>query len=166
MATRRTWLWIVVAVLAAGLITVIVVAGAGIYFVSKRVHATRAAAPDALRSFDQVTATFGARRPLYEVSAAREPELTTPFTSLPTAPARATDLWVQAWDPDQERLVKLSLPLWLLRYGDRKMRVIRDEGGLPIRELQLDADELGRIGPAIVLDYRKPNGLRVLLWTE
>jgi hypothetical protein len=73
---------------------------------------------------------------------------------------------VQAWDPDEERLVKLSLPLWLLRYGDKKMRVLRDEGGVDLRELTIDANELSRIGPAIVLDYRRPNGLRVLLWTR
>jgi hypothetical protein len=166
MATRRTWIWIVVAVMATGLVAVIVVAGAGIYFVSKRVQSGSASAPEALKSFDEVTRSFREHRALYELTGSQEPQLTKPFSSIPTAPTRATDLWVQAWDPDDERLVKLSLPLWLLRYGDRKMRVLKDEGGLPLRELSLDADELSRIGPSIVLDYRRPNGLRVLLWTR
>src|SRR5262245_6733201 len=142
MATRRTWIWIVVAVMATGLVAVIVVAGAGIYFVSKRVQSASASAPEALKSFDEVTKTFREHRALYERTGSQEPQLTKPFSSIPTAPAKATDLWVQAWDPDDERLVKLSLPLWLLRYGDRKMRVLKDEGGLPLRELSLDADEL------------------------
>jgi hypothetical protein len=167
MATRRTWIWIVVAVMAAGLVAVIGIAGAGIYFVSKRVQSATATAPEAVRSFDEVTKSFrGNHRALYELSGSQEPQLTKPFSSIPTSPTKATDLWVQAWDPDDERLVKLSLPLWLLRYGDRKMRVLKDEGGFPLRELTLDADELSRIGPSIVLDYRRANGLRVLLWTR
>jgi hypothetical protein len=166
MATRRTWVWILVAVMVTGLVTVIGIAGAGIYFVSKRVQASRATPPEALRSFEQVTSSFEGRRALYEMTASHEPHLTAPLASLPTASTRANDLWVQAWDPEEERLVKLSLPLWLLRYGDKRMRVLRDEGGVDLRELTIDANELGRIGPAIVLDYRRPNGLRVLLWTQ
>jgi hypothetical protein len=166
MATRRTWVWIVVAVVGGLITCLIAVAGAGVYFVSQRVQASHTAPPDALKSFDEVTTSLAGRPALYELNAEREPQLTTPFASLPSAPVRATDLWVQAWDPEDERLVRLSLPLWLLRFGDKKMRVIRDEGGIALRELTLDVDELGRIGPTLVLDYRRPDGLRILLWTK
>ena len=30
----------------------------------------------------------------------------------------------------------------------------------------LDVDELGRIGPVLLLDYRNQDGVRVLLWTK
>lgn len=166
MATRRTWVWIVVAVMATALVAIIIVAGAGVYFVSQRVHSSQASAPEALESFDEVTSSFRGRRALYELTASHEPQLTKPFASIPSSPKKATDLMVQAWNPEDGRLVKLSLPLWLLRYGDKKMRVLRDEGGLALRELTLDSNELARIGPAIVLDYRKPSGIRILLWTE
>jgi len=73
---------------------------------------------------------------------------------------------VQAWNPEDERLVRLSLPFWLLRFTPDKMRTSRREGRFDMHELQLDIPELERIGPALVLDYRNQDGVRVLLWTE
>lgn len=166
MSTRRTWVWVLVAVIAGALVCLMTVAGASIYFVSKRVHAEPATAHEALQSFEHVTAPFLGRPPLYEIGVSSHPKLTAPLASLPTASTAATDLWVQAWDPNEGRLVTLSLPLWLLRFGDHKMRVLRDEGGVALRELSLDVDELGRIGPSIVLDYRRASGVRILLWTQ
>lgn len=163
---RRTWIWIIAAVAAIAVVTVVAVAGAGVYLVSKRVQAEHAVAPQALRAFEQITDRFPQGRPLFEVDSAHEPRLRMPFGDIPSGTLRSTNLWVQAWDPERERLVKLSLPLWILRYGNRRVHVLRDEGGLPLRDLQLDGDELARIGPAIVLDYRRPDGLRVLLWTQ
>lgn len=166
MATRRTWLWVVLAVVGGIVACLVVVAGAGIYFVSKRVHAAHTAPSEALQSFDEVTTTFTGRKALYEVNAADEPQLVVPLASLPTAAAPPTDLWVQAWNPEDERLVRLSIPLWLVRLGDQKMRVIRDEGGVHLRELTLDVNELRRVGPALLLDYRRQDGVRILLWTK
>ena len=53
----------------------------------------------------------------------------------------------------------------MLRVGHRKIDFLH-EGGLDVEELNLDADQLERIGPALVLDYRAPTGARVLIWTQ
>jgi hypothetical protein len=166
MTKRRTWLWIVLAVVGGVVLCLIVVAGVGVYLVSQRVHASRTGAPDALQSFEAVTTSFAGRKALYELNAAREPQLAVPLASLPTAVEPSSDLWVQAWNPDDERLVRFSIPLWLLRLGDQKMRVIRDEGGGDLRELTLDVAQLRRVGPALLLDYRRQDGVRILLWTR
>lgn len=166
MASRKTWIWIGVAVAGTGVLALLAVAGAGVYFVSRHVHTDASSPAEAFQSFDTVAATFAGRRPLYELDAQQKPQLTTPYTALPTSRLKATDLWVQAWDPDDQRLIRLSLPFWLLRFGDRKMRVMRDEGGFDFRELTLDVDELARIGPTLILDYRNQDGVRVLLWTK
>jgi hypothetical protein len=155
-----------VAVVAGVLVCLVTVAGAGIYFMSKRVHAERASPVEALSSFDQVTKAFETRQPLFELTSDHEPRLRIPLESLPTSATPATDLWVQAWNPEEQRLVRLSLPLWLLRFGDHKMRVFHGDGGVSLRDLSLDADELARVGSAIVLDYRRPSGVRILLWTK
>ena len=166
MATKKTWIWVAVGVGGTGVLALLAVAGAGLYFVSRHVHTAPSTPPEALRSFAAVAASFEGRRPLYEFDAQQKPHLVTPFASLPTASTPASDLMVQAWDPNDQKLIRLSLPLWLPRFGDRKMRVMRDGGGFDFRELTLDVDELGRIGSVLLLDYRNQDGVRVLLWTQ
>jgi hypothetical protein len=166
MAKRKTWLWIVGGVAATGLLGLIAVAGAGVYFVSRHVQAQDSTGPQALDAFERITADFANRRALYELDPQERPHLTTPLSSLPTSSTRPTSLMVQAWDPEQERLVRLSLPFWLLRLGPEQMRVSRREHGFDFHQLELDINELERIGPALVLDYRNQDGVRVLLWTK
>ena len=78
----------------------------------------------------------------------------------------ADTLYMLAWDPDQSRLVRVSLPFWLLRIGRHKVRVMREANGFDFQRLNLDVDELERIGPALVFDFRNQDGVRVLLWTQ
>jgi hypothetical protein len=166
MANRRTWLWIIGGVAASGLLGLIAIAGAGVYFVSRHVETQDSTGAQAVVAFDRVTADFASRRALYELDARERPQLTVPLAALPTSTATPTSLMVQAWDPEQERLVRLSLPFWLLRLGPEQMRVSRREHGFDFHQLELDIDELERIGPALVLDYRNQDGVRVLLWTK
>jgi hypothetical protein len=60
----------------------------------------------------------------------------------------------------------MSLPLWLLRLGHQHAVVAGDDGrGFDLERLDLDADELARIGPTLVFDLRNRDGVRVLVWT-
>jgi hypothetical protein len=166
MASKRTWIWVGVAVAGTGVLALMAVAGAGVYFVSTHVRSSGSTPAEALQSFSAVAVSFEGQRPLYELDARQKPHLTTPLASRPSSPTKATDLLVQVWDPDEQRLIHVSIPFWLLRFGDQKMRVLRDEAGFDFRELPLDVSELGRIGPALVFDYRNQDGMRVLLWTK
>lgn len=166
MAKRNTWLWIIGGVATTGLLALVGVAGAGVYFVSRHVQAQDTTGAGATDAFDRITTDFANRRALYELDAQERPRLTTALSALPTSSATPTSLMVQAWDPDEERLVRLSLPFWLLRLGPEKMRVSRREHGFDFHQLDLDINELQRIGPALVLDYRNQDGVRVLLWTK
>ena len=109
MASRRTW--IVVGVLGAGVAVLLVAAGGALYFVSQHVQTRRTTSADALRGFDEVRAAFGGQRPLYELDQQDEPRAVRPLRELPTAAKPPTNLWILAWDPQEERTVKLSLPL-------------------------------------------------------
>jgi hypothetical protein len=166
MAKRRTWLWIIGGVAATGLVGLVAVAGASVYFVSRHVQAETSTGPKAVDAFDRVTGEFGTRRALYELDAQERPHLTSPLATLPTSPTTPTSLMVQAWDPEKERLVSLSLPFWLLRLGPQHMRVSRRDHSFDFHQLELDFSELERIGPALLLDYRNQDGARVLLWTK
>lgn len=166
VSKKRTWVWVIVGVAAVGAFALVVVAGLGFYFVSKRVNATRSTPAEAFASLDEVVRSFGGRPALYTIDASERPHLAAPLDSLPTGSQKATDLWIHAWDPNSGRLVRLSLPFWMLKFGDQKIRVAQDEGGLKFEEFQFDMAELERIGPTLVVDHRGEDGERVLLWTK
>ena len=52
MAKRRTWLWILVTLVGLVLVCVIAMAGFGMYFVSRHVHAGPSSSTDAFQAFD------------------------------------------------------------------------------------------------------------------
>jgi len=166
MASRRTWIWIIVAFLAVCLIGLFVVAGAGVYFVSRHINMKASTGADASRAFDAVKSTFKEQRPLFELDSFERAKATRPLADLPTSAVKPQDLLIQAWDPDEQRLIKISLPFWLLRLGRRKVDIGNSSGGFDLERLNLDVNELERIGPAIVIDFRAPSGERVLLWTQ
>jgi hypothetical protein len=166
MASQRTWVWILVGVAGAAVIAVVAVAGAGIYFVTRHIHTTQTNAADALRSFDHARSRFVGATPLYEMDSANEPRPVRPLADLPTSPAAATHLELLAWDPDDERLVQVSLPIWLLRFGRHKMSIESDGHGFNLEHLDLDARQLERIGATLLFDFRDQDGVRVLVWTQ
>jgi hypothetical protein len=164
MATRKTWLWVLVGLVAAGLVLLIAAAGAGVYFVTHHIQSRQTTSAEALRAFDAVKATFGSARPLYQTDGSERPTLVRPLDQLPTSPRRPQDLSILAWNPDEQHLVRVSLPLWILQFGQRKMEM--SNGAFDLQRLNLDVDELERIGPALVFDFRNREGVRVLGWTQ
>jgi hypothetical protein len=72
------------------------------------------------------------------------------------------------WEPEQQKLVRLNIPFWLLRMTkDRPMRLSggRNEEGDPIR-LRITTGDIERYGPGLILDYRDATGKRVLIWAQ
>jgi hypothetical protein len=164
MATKKTWLWIIGGLLALGVIALIAVAGFGMYFVSQHVQTARTSGAEALQAFDEARKPF--KEPLFEIDRADRVRLTKPMSDLPTSSARPHNLWILAWDPDDERLVKVALPFWMLKLGRRNIDVNTGRNGFDFEHLDLDVRELERIGPALVVDYRSTSGERVLVWTQ
>jgi hypothetical protein len=168
MASRKTWVWVLVA--GGGLVVaaLVALAGAGMYFVAQHIRTERSTSAAAMRAFDASKARFAGARPLIEVSDTSEPVLVGSLEGLPTSRERPDTVSMLAWDPRDERLVRVSLPLWMLRFGTRhmKVRLMQDDRGFDLSKLNLDVDELERIGPALVFDFRTPDGARVLIWTH
>ncbi|MEO7189805.1 MAG: hypothetical protein ABI051_01965 [Vicinamibacterales bacterium] len=166
MASRRTWVWVVVGVLGTGLVTVIAVAGAGVYFVRSHVQSQSSTHADAITAFEQITSTFRGQKPLFELDETDQPRATRALADLPTASTTSRDLMVLSWDSDAQRLVKLALPLWVVRVGKHKMQFARDHRHLDLDRLNAELNEIERIGPALLMDVRDVDGTRVLVWTQ
>ena len=163
--TKKTWLWMIAAVLGVGVIGIIAIAGMGVYFVSKHVDAARSTGVEASRAFDAVRSRYK-DAPLLELDTAERVRLRQPIASVPSGRTRAEHLWILAWDPADERLVKMSLPFWLMRLGGRKIDFINPEHNIDFDRLKLNVQDLERIGPTLLLDHKVSTGQRVLIWTQ
>jgi hypothetical protein len=166
MASRRTWLWVLAGAAGTGVVVLVAAAGAGVYYVTRHVQSEHASSADALRAFDAVKASFGESRPLYELDRADQPRPTRPLHTVPSSAVPPTELRVLVWDPENQRVVKLSLPFWMLRFGRQKFSLPQGHGAVELEHLDLDLQQLERIGPSLVFDYRHSEGARVLLWTQ
>jgi hypothetical protein len=163
--TKRTWLWIIAAVFGFGVLCVIAVAGMGVYYVSKYVDAATSTATDASRAFEIVRTRYK-EPPLLEMDGAERVHVRKRLGELPTSATKADHLWILVWEPGEERLIKVSMPFWVMRFGKRKIDFINSDHSVDLDRLQLDIDDLERIGPVLLLDHKLSNGQRVLLWTQ
>lgn len=171
MPTKKTWIWIVVTVVSVCIVAMLALAGAGVFFVSRHVRATTSTSTNAVKEFDAAKAFFKDPRPIFELESRDHPRMTRDLESLPTSSVKASDLWILAWDPDagprDGRLVRISLPFWLLRLGRRKVDVFHGgSDGFDLDRLNLDVRELERVGPLVLVDHNLPRGERVLVWTQ
>lgn len=163
--SKKTWIWIIVSVLGVCVILLLVVIGAGVYYVSQHIDTERATVAEAGKTFDSARAPFKEQRPLIELDTSERPRAGRPLADIPTSTVKPRELRIIVWNPDEQKIVRLSLPFWLLRLSRDDVHVM-DDGGFDFRRLKLDVNELERIGPALVLDARGRSGERVLVWTQ
>jgi hypothetical protein len=162
--TRKTWLWILVGVVGFGVVCIIALAGFGLYFVSSHVQAKKSTSADAFRAFDEARERFKNDKPVFELDSRENPRQLRQLSEMPTSTTKTEVVWVLVWDPDSERLVKLSMPFWVLRLGRQNIDISGD--GLDFQRLKLDVKELQRVGPVLIFDHVSTSGERVLVWTQ
>ena len=166
MSSAKTWLKIVLVVIALGLAGMCAIAGVGVYFVSQHINTERVSSSSALTQFDDALARFKDQKPLIEIDAAERVRRVRDIAGLPTATTKATTLVVMAWDPDEGRIVNLKLPLWILSMGQKKVELGAGAESFDLRRLELDIKEMERVGSLLVVDVLSRSGSRVLVWTE
>ena len=67
MATAKTWLWIILAFVGACVLGMIMLASAGVYFVSHHIAVRQATEAGAARTFEEARAMFKDRQPILEL---------------------------------------------------------------------------------------------------
>jgi len=162
--SKRTWLWIVLAALGLCVIFVIAIAGVGLYFVSSHVSTKTSTSAEAFSAFDAARAPFKELPPVYEIDDRERVKQVRKIAELPDGKTRANHMQVLVWDSDHERLVKVSVPFWVLKMGHQKIDIANSD--FELERLQLDVKELERVGPVLLLDLRSRGGQRVLIWTQ
>lgn len=162
---RRTWLYVLVAILGTGFMFVVAVVIGGIIIFRNHVH-TESVGPEAARGeFERALAPFAAQVPLLDPQTGRVQRRE------PIGQRRPIEqLRVLVYDPDDEELVSLTVPGWLLRLAPHGHSSIKVDGVEVLEEPggeHINVDELERHGPGLILDRNDfKRGGRVVVWAE
>ena len=69
------------------------------------------------------------------------------------------------WDCNDEELVRVTIPFWMIRMKPGDINVSSGDGNRSVR-LSLSADDLEGYGPTLLLDHTDEEGYHLVLWTE
>jgi len=155
----RIALWIV----GGCLLALMIVGGIAGVIVWRNTTITISTDKDATAEFERVIARYPPRPPLVEIGNPSEMtvRVNRPPDSAPRRPVRT--LQVLAWTGREEKLVRTSAPVWLMRLS---LQNLASELGIPMGPLQLSVEDVERYGPGIVLDFKPPGGGRMLVWVQ
>jgi hypothetical protein len=149
-------------------VALVVVAGYFVYqqFAFQATPTTRVAAE---AEFEAIVRKFEGKKPFLEIVDG-EPVINREFQAERHDRAEPLQaVHVVVWDPNEEKLVRLNIPFWLLRMTKGKPIKLSagDEefGHSPVR-LNVTAEDLERHGPGLILDHRETSGERVLVWAR
>ena len=170
-SSRRTWVSILIAgVIVVGILGAAAVGGTAFFF-SRHIHTQFTGQASADSEFAQTRARFAGQQPLIELSADDEPILHRDVekASGPAAPPLSA-LRVLAYDNRARKLIRVSIPFWLLRMApSRNLHLsFLNDSGIDINSdrARLTLEDLERRGPGLILDQAKRRGSQVLVWTE
>jgi hypothetical protein len=162
----RTWVWVVIGGAVLCILGLVAIAAAGFYFVSRHIETKPATAATAASEFEAVKASFAGQKPLIELD--RDGRFLRSHTDLP-APVHAAvpnDLHLLAFDPSDGRIVRFSIPFWLLRRRPGNATIDLNGSRMDLEDLRLTVEDLERYGPAVIVDHSAPDGERILVWSK
>jgi hypothetical protein len=81
------------------------------------------------------------------------------------ATSQLRSLHVLGWDCNDEELVRVTIPFWMIRMKPGDINVSSGDGDRSVR-LSLSADDLEGYGPTLLLDHTDEEGYHLVLWTE
>lgn len=162
----KTWVWVVVGILVAGILCIVAMAGAGIYFFTQHIS-TKAASPAvAARDFEAVQQKFSGQKPLIELDERGRFLRANPPAEAPVTATPPESLNVLAFNPRDGRIVQVSIPWWLLRLKSQGTTIDLNGRRMDLEDLKLTVEDLERFGPTLIVDHRNVNGERVLVWSQ
>ena len=161
----KTWVWVALAIIVTGIVAVVAIAGIGFYFFTQHIDTRTVSASVASRDFDAVKAKFIGQKPLVELD--RHGTFLRSNPERPKAAGRVPEeLLVMAFDPDDGRIVRVTIPFWLLRLKTGGGSIDLNGRRMDLEDLKLRVADLERFGPTLILDHAREDGNRVLVWSQ
>ncbi len=168
-SSRRTWVSVLIAaVIIVGILAATAIGGTAFFFY-RHIQSEPVESATAAQQFAAARARFADQKPLIEMRRGDEPVLHREFITNASASKPLETLRVLAYDPDSGKLVRVAIPMWLLRLapGGRRMSFLNDNGiDFDSDRVRLTLDDLERRGPGLLLDHADRHGSLVLVWTE
>jgi hypothetical protein len=162
----KTWVWVVLAIVVIGVLGVVAMAGVGLYYFSQHIDTKTASPAVAARDFEQVTVRFTGQKPLIELDERGRYLRSNTDRQPPPNTTAPDELNVMAFDPDDQRIVRVSIPFWILRMKMKGTTIDLNGNQMDLEDLKLTVDDLERFGPALIVDHRSTSGERVLVWSQ
>lgn len=162
----KTWVWVAIALAGLGILVLIVLAGMGLYFFSQHVETRTVAAEDAADQFADVRKRFESQKPLIELDEDGEFLRSNPDRPTSSTPKAPSALHVMAYDHEDGRIVRLSIPFWLLRLQKGDATIDLGSNRMDLEDLKLTVEDLERFGPTLILDHKDKDGSSVLVWSQ
>jgi hypothetical protein len=165
--SRKTLISIVIAVLIVFVMLGLTLIGAGVFWVHGHINAQLTSEEAATEELNRERARFADQLPLIEWRG----ESGRPIVHRRSA-ATATELQalrVLAFDSHAGKLVRVSIPFWILRLApSRNVRLFSQGNGVNFDSdrLHLTVEDLEKAGPGLVLDARDRFEGAVLVWVE
>jgi hypothetical protein len=159
-----TWVWVIVAIAALAVLSVITLAAAGLWFVRSHVNVQPTTVAAATSDFQTIRERFGNQVPLIELD--DRGNFVHANTDRPNGTTRPDSLHIMAFDARDEKVVHIEIPFWMLRL--KTHGTIVDVGGdnIDLQKLRLTVEDLERFGPTLIVDHRDMNGSRVVVWSQ
>jgi hypothetical protein len=167
-STRKTWISVIIAtVIVVGILAAAAIGGTA-YFIYRHVNTELTPSENADQQFAAARARFAGQQPLIEIRKNDEAVLHREVIPASLPATKLDTLRVLAYDTHDRRLVRVSIPFWLLRLAPTKHVSFLSDTGIDFDSdrVQLTLDDLERRGPGLILDQADRRGSQVLVWTE
>src|SRR5215471_3684052 len=159
-----TWVWIIIGVVTLGILGVITLAAAGLWFVRSHVNVQPTTVAAATTDFQTIRERFANQKPLIELD--DRGNFVHANTDRPNGTKHPDSLNVMAFDAREEHVVRVDIPFWMLRLKTRGTLIDVGSGNIDLQKLRLTVEDLERYGPTLIVDHRDANGSRVVVWSQ
>jgi hypothetical protein len=168
MSNKKTWISVLIAaVIIVGVLAVSAVGGTA-YFIYRHVNTEFTPTEDAEKQFAAARARFTGQQPLIEMRKGDEPVIHREAIWKTIPAAKLETLRVLAYDTRANKLVNVSIPMWLLRLAPSNNFSFMKNNGIDFDSdrMHISLDDLERRGPGLILDQTERRESQVLVWTE
>jgi len=154
-------------VLIVGILAVAAIGGTA-FFIYQHVNTQFAPNEKAEAQFAEARARFAGQKPLIEMRKDDEPVLHRDVIPASLPATKLETLHVLAYDTHEEKLVRVSIPFWLLRLAPTNHVSFLNDTGIDFDSdrVRLTLADLERRGPGLIIDHADRRGSHVLVWTE
>ena len=161
MAKKRSTL--VLVIIGIAVCGVLLFAGGLVWFFTNALERSPANEATAETRFQELRDRFSGVTPIFVMGP------NGPVLNRKPPPKRAAgqlrSMHMLGWDCNDEELVRVTIPFWMIRMKPGDINVSSSEGNRRVR-LSLSADDLEGYGPTLLLDHTDEEGYHLVLWTE